>query len=187
MSEEKVDQDDPAAEVAAMSALISALSPLNLQAKVRVLRWATETFGVSGAVSTSNPGSRTLTAAVRPETGMTPLNPHRNSGEFGELADLYSATNPESDVEKALVVAYWLQVVKGDSDVDTQSVNTELKHLGFGIGNITRAFDRLKSTRPNLVIQLRKEGSHKQSRKRFKVTVEGQREVERMLAVQSGS
>jgi hypothetical protein len=84
-------------------------------------------------------------------------------------------------MDKALVVAYWLQVRGGAADIDAQTANTELKHLGHGISNVTRAFEGLKSQKPALMIQLRKEGSTQQARKRFKVTAEGRKSVERML------
>jgi DNA-binding PadR family transcriptional regulator len=68
------------------------------------------------------------------------------------------------------------------TDVEAQRVNTELKQLGHGVSNITRAFDALKSQKPALIMQTRKEGTSKQARKKYKVTTEGKKAVERMLS-----
>jgi hypothetical protein len=79
------------------------------------------------------------------------------------------------------VVCYWLQEINESKGIDARVVNDELKHLGHGIGNITRAFDRLKRSRPQLVIQTKKAGTTKQARKTYKMTVEGKSAVEQLL------
>jgi hypothetical protein len=170
-----VDQENPAAEVAAMTAIANALEPLSAAGKVRVLRWAGDLYG-AGISSVAPRVSRANLTDGNAASVTTSV------GEFGALADFYAAASPDTDARKALVVAYWKQIRSGEPDVDAQSINSELKQLGFRVGNITRAFDVLKATKPQLMIQMRKDGTSKQARKRYKVTVEGQREVERMLA-----
>jgi hypothetical protein len=96
------------------------------------------------------------------------------------VAEYYDAANPKTDAEKTLVVAAWRQEVLGESSVESQSVNNELKHLGYGIGNVTRAFDVLKEQKPALVIQIQKSGTSKQARKKFKVTRVGLQRVQDM-------
>jgi hypothetical protein len=182
MSEPEVSDIDPAAELAAMNTIASALTPLPKASQVRVLRWAGDLYGAG--ISAIPP--RTIVqkgpADLRSGPSSVAGTASRAVGDFAALAEFYAAARPESDLHKALVVAYWHQVREGREDIDTQSVNTELKHLGFGVSNITRAFEQLKATRPQFVVQLRKEGKSKQARKLFKVTVEGQREVERMVS-----
>ncbi|ANH73510.1 hypothetical protein ACS15_2824 [Ralstonia insidiosa] len=90
--------------------------------------------------------------------------------------------SPTSDGEKALVVGYWFQVKEGATELEAQKINSELKHLGHGIGNVTRALDWLKAQKPALMIQKRKEGTTKQARKKFVVTNEGKKHVEKMVA-----
>ena len=77
--------------------------------------------------------------------------------------------------------------MQGEADFDAQSVNTKLKHLGHGVGNITQALDVLKDRRPQLIVQLRKSGTTKQARKKYKVTTAGKSAVEAMLANGLGS
>jgi hypothetical protein len=171
----ELEQEDPTAELAAMTAIANALAPLSGSGKVRVLRWAGDLFGAG--ISSVAPRVSRANVTDGNATSVT-----ASVGEFGALADFYAAANPDTDARKTLVVAYWKQVRTGEPDVDSQSINTELKQLGFGVGNITRAFDVLKASRPQLIVQMRKDGTTKQARKRYKVTVEGQREVERMIA-----
>lgn len=82
------------------------------------------------------------------------------------------------------MVSYWFQFIKGDADIDSQSVNTELKHLGHGVGNITQAFAGLIARKPQLVIQTKKEGKTQQARKKYRVTQEGKKAVDAMLQSQ---
>jgi len=182
MEEKTEDRDppvapDPTSEIDAMKAVADALKNLQKDAVGRVLRWAAEVHHISPqnapqAVS-QNRSVSAPTAEMATAKGPT---------EFDDLAEFYSAIGPSSDAEKALVVGYWIQFREGQPDLETQSVNTELKHLGYGIGNITRAFDTLTKTRPQLVIQTRKSGTSQQARKKFKLTFEGKRQVESMLA-----
>jgi hypothetical protein len=93
---------------------------------------------------------------------------------------LFDLANPATDSDKLLVVAYWFQVVRGESELDSQSLNTELKHLGYPIGNITRAVSALSTTTPRLVMQIKKSGTTRQARKKFRLTVEGIKKVDAM-------
>ena len=70
----------------------------------------------------------------------------------------------------------------GQDDWDSQNVNTELKHLGHPSTNITRDLDQLMGRTPKLVLQTRKEGSTRQARRRYKLTREGMRIVEKLLS-----
>lgn len=172
---EKDDADtttiDPMAEISAMKKIAEALENLDEHAVGRVLRWAGELHGMR--VGTAQHAS--LQASVAPVGS-------RIEDQHSELPDFYAACNPGTDAEKGLVVGYWLQYREGAQDFDSQRVNTELKHLGYPIGNITRAFDNLENSQPKLVIQVRKLGNTKQARKRLKLTVEGKKLVEQMLS-----
>ncbi len=103
------------------------------------------------------------------------------------LADLFDSAQAESGLDKVLVVAYWFQVSQRQDDWDSFAVNTELKHLGHPSTNITRDLDSLMKRSPRLVLQVRKDGTTRQARKRYKLTREGVRAVEKMLgAAESG-
>jgi len=104
------------------------------------------------------------------------------SSSFNEFHELFDAANPASSPDKALIAAYWFQVVLDHEELDGFLLNKELKNLGHQSGNITRDLDALMSRNPRLMLQTRKEGSSKQARKRYKLTREGIRAVEKMLS-----
>jgi hypothetical protein len=174
------DNRNPFAEIEAMKAIATALSDLEDEAIARVIRWQIDQYGVEVAR-----GGR-----LRPKGG-TPETPESGllaeSIEFDTAAELMAAANPRTDVEKVLVAGYWFQVVQNQSDLEGQTINTELKHQGHGVKNVTNAFAGLMSQKPQLAIQLRKAGTSKQARKKYKLTTEGIKKVQRMIAGLNGS
>lgn len=160
-------QNDPFAEVEAMRAVANALKPLKPDAIARVLRWALDSHKVHPTQGTSAADKKTSTDI--PSQG------------FPDAAELFAAARPQSGPDKALAVAYWLQVVREQPDFEAQSVNSELKHLGHRLANVTSTLNALMAQRPQLVVQLKKSGSSRQARKRYKLTQEGRYKVEEML------
>ncbi|MBS0381747.1 MAG: hypothetical protein JSR56_04870 [Proteobacteria bacterium] len=173
--------DTMSAELQAMVQIEVALKSLQDDERSRVIQWALARFRVQAKAPQQPVGAKTA-AGNDASSGTEGFGATNGADNYEELATFYDAAGPSTDTDKALVVAYWIQVREGAADIDTQSVNTRLKHLGYGIGNVTRAFDGLKSQKPALTVQLRKEGSTQQARKRFKVTSEGKKAVERMLS-----
>ena len=162
------DELDP--EIAAMGRIAGALGALEPEAVRRVLKWAIERFQLRATSETAVSG-----------TGAPVTAPASGSRTFLNLADLFDSAHSETGLDKVLVVAYWFQVVQGQDDWDSFAVNNELKHLGHPSTNITRDFDSLMNRQPRLVLQVRKDGTTRQARKRFKLTREGIRAVEKMM------
>jgi hypothetical protein len=160
-------------EIAAMTEIAKALQPLDTESRRRVLQWAIDSFEAS-----ITSGNRRL---LERRNSHDPGVQNDFSERFNDLAELYAATSPNNDREKALVVGYWFQKMNNDSDFDSGSINRELKHLGHGVGNITSALSSLMSRRPQMVIQTRKSGSSQQARKRYRITAEGAKQVEQMI------
>ena len=166
--------DNLSGELKAMGQLEAALKDLTHEERARVLQWGNARF--------------TFVVAAKPKVGMPGKGDQQtDSGDtdgttYQDFATFYDAAAPSVDGDRALVGAYWLQIHEGAPDVEAQTVNTSLKHLGHGIGNITRAFENLKAMKPALIVQTRKDGSSQQARKKFKVTSEGKKAVERMLS-----
>lgn len=163
-------------EVAAMASVESILGSLEEDIRSRVLRWAIERFGRGTNVRDAKfeeerPRSSSSTNDVTAPLGGMPTT----------LAEFYSQASPETDAQKALVAGYWFQFIEETTDLEAQKLNSELKHLGHRVGNITRALDSLKSQKPQLVIQRRKEGSTRQARKKYQLTGAGKQAVEQML------
>ena len=103
------------------------------------------------------------------------------SNQFTDVSSVYEVANPTSDADKVLVVGYWFQVVRGETELESQSINSELKNLGYPVGNVTRAVSKLASSTPRYVMQTKKSGVTQQARKKFRLTVEGIKRVEQML------
>ena len=162
---------DPIAELEAMKKVAEALGDLESEARARVLNWAADHYAVGDVKQRSR---------VAHDEGVPTGGDNDEGQAFETIGDLFASAQPGSDAEKALVAGYWLQVEQGSGGFGTQEINSELKHLGYGVGNITRAFDILKKTRPQQVIQLRKAGSTKQARRTFKLTDAGVKVVEAM-------
>lgn len=165
------------AELAAMRTCHDALKELPHEASERCLQWLAATIGI-GTPRPANPAGKVNQPQPTPQNSLA-------TREFTDLPSLFAAAQAETQADKALVVSYWLQS-RGDEDLDSQQINSELKHLGHGVGNITRALDALIDSRPALLIQTRKEGTAKQARKRYKLTIEGKNRVLTLLAQQSG-
>lgn len=164
-------------ELSAMSRVLAALEPLDDDARLRVLMWVSGRYDLAPAVQ-----AQALVSEDPPaDTTEIPSVPSAAASQFVTLGELFGAANPRTNGEKALIAGYWLQVKGGAEDLTSQAVNTELKHLGHGVANITAALDELKAARPALAIQLRKSGSSQQARKKYKVTAAGEKRVEELV------
>lgn len=163
-------------QVAAIQAVVSALGGLSEEDLRVVLGFITLRYGA--AAPTKMPSvHRAASMPDEPAGGAT----SESANQFGSFPDLYHAAQPRTDGEKALVGGYWLQLNEGRDSFDSFSVNQSLKDMGYPIGNITRAFDWLKSQKPQFVQQMKKSGTTKQARKLFKVTQAGIKRVEEMI------
>jgi hypothetical protein len=157
---------DPELDV--MNTIREALDPIKDDEKMvaRVLRWTRERYTGTVEPETAAPRGKVMTT---------------EAGEYEDVASLYTAASPRTEPERALVVGYWFQVHQGMKDFDSQRVNSELKNMGHGVGNITEAFTRLMDRRPQLVIQTRKSGTARQARKLYRLTHEGIKRVQGMI------
>lgn len=157
-------------ELEAMAKIAALLEPLEAAARSRVLGWVVSALDIGDATRSQNSLGAKHQAFVDPQQ------------RFATFAELFHAAGPESEKEKALVAAYWIQQSSGVDQFASQQINSELKHIGYGVTNITDALTQLMSDKPNLVIQLTKSGSTKQARKTYKITDAGQRRVSEMLS-----
>lgn len=163
-------------ELDAMRVVGDALASLDEESRTRVLRWAVDIYGVSMSLGKGK-------TKLKQDNTDDEFGDEEGEGqEFGSAAELLAAASPSTDVERVLIVGYWFQELQGQEDLDSQSINTELKHQGHGVSNITKAFGGLIRQKPQLVIQLRKGGNSKQARKRYKLTIAGIKRVKIMLA-----
>ena len=164
--------DDP--EVAAMQQLTKSFTALDEAARQRVIEWAIQRYG-----SAPSPTRRDAHRGATPR--QTPAADEATSS-FADFADLYDAANPKTDVMRALVGGYWLQVCGNAASFPSADVNSLLKNHGHPVSNITRCFDLLRESKPSYAAQLEKSGKSQQSRKKMKLTTAGIRKIEAMIA-----
>jgi hypothetical protein len=179
-------------EIQAMSTIADALSTLDQQAITRVLKWASERYAVELAVRAHTESDKRHAEQSGGSAQPTPPDPTSFTAPssapapatFNDFHELFDAANPSTSMDKALVAGYWFQVSKTQDDLDGFQLNKELKNLGHPSSNITRDLDHLINKTPRLAMQVRKDGSTKQARKKYKLTREGIKAVERMLSGQ---
>ena len=168
------------AEIEAIQSISAAFALLDQDAQGRVLCWISSRFAVQ-----PNPDARpphpNSSGARSPQDQGAGIRALGDSEAFEHPAELFEAARPKTDAERSLVLAYWFQVPQGASSFTSRQVNDELKHIGHGVSNITRALDALIDSRPALVIQLEKSGKTKQAQKKFRVTHEGIKRVQQLL------
>ncbi|HEY2007989.1 MAG TPA: hypothetical protein VGH23_03295 [Rhizomicrobium sp.] len=158
-------------EIQAMAIASRALDELDEAARKRVLAWLCQRFGGGHLpIAAKVTGIATPIFAAEPGTG------------FAAFAELFDAADPKTEKEKALVAAYWVQISQGQPSFPAQTLNSNLKDLGHGVGNITDSLDTLKTEKPALILQLKKSGTSKQARKTYKLTSEGARRVQQMIS-----
>jgi hypothetical protein len=152
---------DAATEARALGRVVDAVDGLDAHAIERVLEWAWKRF--LGATPPVTP--------ARPLTVAAPAH----------LADLYVAAHPVTDADRVLVVAYWHQVSAGRENLDAQTIHRDLKNLGHGVSNVTRACSALIRETPQLMMQVKKAGSTRQARKQYRLTAAGVQRVREKL------
>jgi hypothetical protein len=148
-------------ELSAMQSIATALGGLEEEQRVRVLAWVRAKFEPN----------RILTQNV--ETPQTTSKETHSS-----FAELFDAARPKLEKDKALVAAYWAQVITGQDSFTSQSINSDLKNLGHGVANITDALSGLIAEKPSLILQLRKSGTSRQARKTYKISESGKKKVD---------
>jgi hypothetical protein len=153
-----------------MTEIAKALAEIDTDARVRVLAWAANRYGIESPVG----GAVGVMSKSAPGRG-------GDSPRYDVFVDLFDAAAPKTDAERALVGGFWLQVLEGAADFPAQQVNDALKDVGHGVGNITDAFSGLQGRGPALVRQVAKSGKSRQARKRYKLTIAGIAVVEEML------
>lgn len=134
-----------------------------------------QAFGGRGAPAAAAPARR----RGRPRREAT------EAAEAPSLGSLLERWTPSTMAEKALLGAYYVSRVRGEGNVTSQAINTELKRNKMPISNITRAIEaNMRPDRP-LMVQEKKMGSTKQARKQYSITPEGVEFVERRLGTES--
>jgi hypothetical protein len=172
MTNEEIDP-----EIAAMGSISGAMSKLDSEQQVRVLRWAADRWGVKGLKF----------GGELPKDEVETDDDSRGSGSggapatYGSIDELFESGVAKTNTQKALLAAYWFQVIQANAGFQSFTLNTALKDLGIGIPNITDALGTAEAQKPALVMQTSKTGKSRQARKTYKLTTAGVKAVEAIL------
>lgn len=178
----------PDLELEAMAAVASALGELDEGQQTRVLRWAADRYDVQLGTNGRGPRGQAATSGAdfgddeAEEEAERPSQAGGDPDSFEHFAELYDACNPSNPAERALVAAYWVQVIEGKTSWGSFAPNKLLKDLGHGNPAINKAFTSSMQKKPALVLQLKKTGKSQQGRKTYKLTGEGIKAVKAMMA-----
>jgi hypothetical protein len=159
--------DERAVEEAETGALViiqKALVPLALESKRKVLRWFATNYSV-----TPDTVSKTVGIGER---------------GFEDLAALFEAVHPRTDVERALAACYFRNEVLHEGDVDARSLAKDLRQIGHKLGNISSSLLGLNVRTPSLVMIV---SGNKAHHKRFRITSAGTKYILEMMRRRSES
>lgn len=163
-------------EIDAMTAVAGALGDLDSGARQRVLNWAAERFDVPTA------DSRPRGASGREGDGETLGGGDQpDPPQFEHLAELFAATSPTGEADRAIVTAYWLQTLQGSDTWQASDLQREVGGLGLKISRAARAIGAHTDANPPRALCLKKSGTSKQSRFTYKLTPDGVKYVQAML------
>ncbi len=164
-------------EIAAMTAISGALKELDDETRGRVLRWAASRYAVKG-IKSSDGG-----AGEEPEDEADSRGggSGREQNRYSSIDELFESGVAKTNTQRALLAAYWFQVIEGNVGWQSYTLNVALKNLGIGIPNITDALTTAEGQKPALVMQTSKSGKSRQARKTYKLTTAGVKSVEGLL------
>lgn len=146
------------------------------------MRWAAERYGARVNMSA---GGRQGSRAAGDDGGtgdeVTDEEIAEEAPAYEHFAEFFAKAQPKAEPDKALVAAYWLQAIRGQSTWQSATLQKELKNMGHAVNNITEALNSNMRKKPQRIIQLQKAGNSRQARKTYKVTHEGLVYVQGML------
>lgn len=173
-------------EIESISKCHDALKTLDDEAKKRVIQWLVNKYELSKTsfshvIPEPQKQSGNLISTSPAVIDIPNPMSHISIEDYDDLAEFFAILSPSSDWEKALIVATFLQVKNGLGDFKGFDVNKKLKNLGHGVSNIASTLTACIDKKPQLILQLRKEGKSKQAQKKYKVSTEGINYVKKLL------
>jgi hypothetical protein len=127
---------------------------------------------------------------VSPSIRKAALGPGEDAGraetetvgeEKPQFNSLIERWTPVTQADWVLLGAYYFQKIHGQENVTGFAVNKELKHHGYGVGNITDCFTANMQADPARMLQTKKTGKSKQAKKLYVVTTAGIKYIEEKL------
>ena len=133
MTESKIEQ-----ELEAIKTIAEVLAPLDKNAQQRALQYAMQHLGLTAGSDDALDRNRSRDRSVESDSSRAGEQIDPNAGQDGQITDIRSFTktkNPSSDVEMAVIVAYYLSELVPDEmrkvSIGTKDVTTYFKQAGY--------------------------------------------------------
>jgi len=190
-------------EISAMSQTFEALKGLRRDQIRRIIHWIKDRFGLveyripvetapaAAPVPIGEPGPAVeVVPEVVPEPTVTegpPAEPaakipqKKDLIDYDTVLDLFAESNVKKVSSRILLMAAYLQERHNFKEITSYDINFRLKRIGHGIQNISSSINGILKRKPQLMIELKKEGASKQARRKFKVTHEGLKAARNLL------
>lgn len=121
-------------------------------------------------------------AGGKTDAPKTPKVPEKKDfSHYDTALELFSEAKVKKSTDKILLMAAYLQVRHNFQEITSYDMNFRLKRIGHGVSNISSSLNAIISRKPEIMVQLDKESTHKQARRKFKVTEEGLKMARRFL------
>jgi hypothetical protein len=173
-------------ELEVLSKINGLISGLDQEAKMRVLTWIVNKHNLTNS-PTNSPTVQKQATALEDKLAIENTEIISDLTSYTSPAELLAKSNAGQGPERVLVISAYLQQKSGQ-EVTAFDVNKVLKDIGYAINNgISHTFDSLMSRKPQLMVQTKKNGNSRQSKKLYKVTDEGFKKVFGMLGPQKNS
>lgn len=181
-------------ELQAMSQVNAALKELSEEERYRVMQWAANKYlqnsiplkFAAPALAAGAPAG-VIDAEVSSAADEDKVEKSDGVQTFATFAEMLDASGADTDAERFLVAAYWLQVTNGQQAWKSFETNKLLKDTGREIArasNALRDVSKKTKTKPALVVQVSKNASSSgRGSKVLKLTSEGIKKVKTMLGL----
>lgn len=179
------ENENQVVEIEAMKGAYSSLKDLNQEEQARVIEWLVKKLSLLDLLGFEGLQKKNIKKEILDNLKGTEIN--NDIASFDSVADLFAASNANSDQEKVLLIASYLQIKNSLSEITSREINKGLQHMGHGVGNITNTISGLIDKKPQLMIQTRKEGKSQQAQKKYKVTTEGVIAAKKLINQTNGS
>ena len=178
-------------ELQALSQVNAALKDLSEEERYRVMQWAANKYLQNTVpLKFANPVATTdITSPAVLDMGVATPDDADNGKDldgtptFDTFAEMLDASGADTDAERFLVAAYWLQITNERGDWKSFEINKLLKDTGnqiATIANAVRDVTKKSKAKPALVVQVSK-SSVKGGSRVLKLTTEGIKKVKSML------
>jgi len=178
-------------ELQAMSQVNAALKVLSNDERYRVMQWAANKYlkttvplkFAGPIVPTEITPPAALDIGVVTSDDADDDKEHDETPTYDTFAEMLDASGADTDSERFLVAAYWLQITNERGDWKSFDINKLLKDTGNQIATISNAVrdvTKKSKAKPAMVVQVSKSAA-KGGSKVLKLTTEGIKKVKTML------